>query len=256
VTTTSAGVRDLVKEGIAFKVDIEPVQRVIHAMPKVAYFWLREFFGRSFGLHRKQWLATKSTRFGRSTEGGKGIRVGNVGHGSGPLAPNEVRYSVQPTEARQPNRAAAVDGLRRMQAEIATGNEVLGVHQFGATMKPVRRIGLFVPVRTVPGNVRRWRKKYPNKKLLMLPSKRDKSERLIYEVTKKRGRGRPRKDGTESRTVEKLRLRFLVKRAVVVKPTLKFYESWDSGASVRTKLFADVADKMLRDLARRDPRDL
>lgn len=245
---------------IQFRVQTEGVQAVLDGMPKVAYFWFRDYLFRSFVAHRTSWLRTKSTKFGRAAGGalgGRGIRVSQVNEDDGPLGDNEVRYTVVPAERRQRTREAAVAGMREMGAEAATGNLVLGVHEFGTDIEAKnQRTGMWIPIRTRPGNIRAWRAKNPNKKTLLLPSKRGDGSRLLYEVQSVGRRGRPRKGQPTPPKTEKLRLRFVVVRKVDMKPTLKFYESWDAMGSDRDRLFREAATKMVRDMERGDPRDL
>jgi len=239
-------------ETVTFKVEADSVRRVIAGAPKIAYFWTRDFLGRSFGQHRIKWLRSKSTKFGRGAENSKGIRVSQVNEGgTGALQPNEVRYSVFPPEKRQPTAAAASRALDTMTAEVATDNRILPVHQFGTDIRSMR--AMFIPVKTRPGSFAAWRAAHPSAKLLFLPSKRD-DKRLVYEVTRRRGRGRPRKDAPPA--PEKMRLRWILSKFVSMKPTLKLYESWDGMASTRDTLWRETADKMIADLNRADPRDL
>lgn len=240
---------------IQLLVRTEGVQRVLDAMPKVAYFWFRDYLGRSFVQHRVRWLASKGTRFGRAAKSGRGIRVGEVNSQSGALQQNEVRYTVAPAERKMATRAAAQAAMKELRAEAATGNLVLPVHEFGTDIVSRRR-GMFIPVRTLPGGFKAWRKKNPSKRLIIVPSKKGSEDRLVYEVQRTRGRGRPRKDGTSPGARTRLRLRWIVKRKVDMKPTLHFYSSWDGMAGERDRLFAQVATKMVRDMERADPRDL
>lgn len=239
---------------ITFKIDTAGVRSIMAGLPKVAYFWTRDFLGRSFGQHRAKWLSSKSTKFGRGTEGGKGIRVSQINEGSsGALQPNEVRYRVEPREKRQPTSAAAARGLDTMFAEVVTDNTVLPVHEFGAQIRSQRE--MFIPVKTRPGSFAKWRAAHPNAKLLLLPSKRGGGNRLIYEAQRRRaGRGRPPKDAPPP--AERLRLRWILTRSVTMRPTLKLYDSWDQLAAQRDAIWRDAASKMIRDAAKGDPRDL
>lgn len=239
---------------IRFRVDLTDVQAVMSGMPKVGYFWLRDFLGRSFGQHRVQWLRSKGTAFGRGDDKSKAIKVSQVNAGGTgkALQPNEVRYSVSPAEKRMATAAAARAGLQALEAAVETDNSILPVHQFGTDIRSTRP--MFVPVRTRPGNFKKWRAQHPGAKLRFLPSKRD-DKTLVYEATRRRaGRGRPRKDAPPA--AEKLRLRWILTKQVAMKRTLRLYESWEGMQSVRDRLFKEAADKMQRDLERLDPRDL
>ncbi len=238
---------------IQFKIDTRAVRAIIAGLPKVAYFWTRDFLGRSFGQHRNTWLRSKSTRFGRGEDTGKGIKVPPVNEGStGALRPNEVRYLVIPKDKRQETSAAASRGMDAMFAEVATDNTILPVHEFGTDIRSNKE--MFVPVKTRPGSFGKWRAAHPNARLIVLPSKRD-DKRLIYEVRRgRRPRGRP-PAGTPP-PADRLRLRWVLTRFVEMKPTLRLYESWDSLADQRDRLWKETADKMIRDAANPDLRDL
>lgn len=238
---------------ITFKIDTSAVRRVFGGMPRVAYFWTRDFLFRAFVQHRVRWLQQKGTQFGRGDDKSKAIRVSRINEGStGEIAPNEVRYRVHPAAKRQPDSASASRGLDEMFAEAATGNEVLRVHEFGEDIRSSDY--MFVPVKTRPGRFSKWRAQHSGARLLRLPSKTQHGTQLIYEVQGARGRpGRPRK-GEERQT--KLRLRWLLTRFVRMRPTLQLYDSWDAMSGLRDQLWRDVADKMQRDFDRADPRDL
>lgn len=241
-------------QSIQFRIDVNQVRYVIAGMPKVAYFWIRDFLGRSLVQHRVKWLGTKTTQFGRA--GSKSIRVGRVNEGSGALEPNEVRYTVEPDARKMLTSVQAAKGLDVMRAEIGTGNNVLPVHEFGTDLRNSR--GMLLPTfktnQHQPGDFKKWREKNPTKTLLFLPSKRD-NKQLIYEVVTKRKRTPPGHVGPPLVDV-KLKLRWLVAKFVDMKPTLRLYDSWEDLKSERDSLWRDAADKMFRDLQKADPRDL
>lgn len=237
---------------IVFKINTKPVQVVLDGMPKAAYFWLRDYFGRSFIRHRAHWLSTKATSFGR---GADGIRIGRLNEGSGPLDDKEVRYTVEPEERRMPTPAAAEKGLAALRAEVATGSIILPVHEFGTDIRTPDQ--MFVPTFKAnqhhQRNIKKWIQKHPNSRLLFLPSKRD-DKTMVYEVTLKRKRGRT-KAGEAPKTTERLKLRWVGTQGVDMKPTLRLYASWDEERVERDALFRETADRMIRDMARGDRRD-
>lgn len=241
---------------ITFKIDTRAVRFVFAGLPKIAYFWTRDFFGRSFGQHRVRWLRSKSTQFGRGTETSKGIKVTQINEGGatgGALKPNEVRYRVFPDAKRMETTQAASAALEQLFAEVATGNEILPVHEFGMD---IRSGGFqFVPVKTRPGDFRKWRAEHPGAQLLFLRSKTDPTKQIVYEVVRRRGRpGRPRKG--EAPPTARLRMRFLLTKLVRMRPTLRLYETWDALLPTRDALWRETADKMMRDADKRDPRDI
>lgn len=229
---------DIVTPTATVRVRVEDVAQVLEQAPKIGYFRIRDYLGRCFGRFRVDWLREKGTRFGR---GGQGIKVSQLNETArkDPL-PKEVLFRVQPEAKRMPTPQAAASALNLLVAEVGTGNEVLQVHQFGGNISAKSRRGMFVPVRTRPGDFKLWRAKNPGKALLFLPSKRD-DKTLVYE---KVGKRRPR-----------LRLRFLVAKGVTMKRTLRLYEAWDETEGLREAFWAQAATAMERDLNKRDPRD-
>lgn len=219
----------------------------IKQAPAAAYFWLRNYmFGCSFG-HRKAWLAAKGTKFGRrgSDPQSRAVRVSKVGEA--PAAPdfNDVVYDVQPKE-RRVEQGAAPAALARLSTSIYTGSTALKVHEFGEDIRVNRWMA--IAYKTRPKKIDAWRKKYPDRQLVTIPSKGGQSL-LVFEKKKVRARGRPRK-GEEKPTTERLQLRFVLRKFVEMEPTLKFYDSWDALQADRDSRFRDTANRLLKDIAR------
>ncbi len=237
-------------------VDVKAVERVISLSPKIAHFWLQGFLHRSFVLHRLDWLRRKGTQFGRRGEDGssKAIRVYPVNEGPDTPRDEDVVYRVQPREQRASTVADAVSGLRGMQAEAFAGSVVLRVHEFGEDVRSGKGF-MAVPIKTRPKTPEKWQAKNPGKRLEFRPSKKFPGEGVLYEVTKTRGRGRPRKGETMPKLRERLRLRFVLKRVVDMKPTLGFYRTWDELAQQRDTLWRGAADRMEKQLQELNPRD-
>ncbi len=114
---------------------------------------------------------------------------------------------------------------------------------------------LVIPIKTRPNTPKRWLEKNPGKRLEFRPSKRHDGTGVLYEVTKVRGRGRPKKGHTLPALRERLRLRFVLQRFIDMKPTLGMYATWDDLAGERDQLFRNAAEKMQQQLQRGDPRD-
>lgn len=235
---------------VRITVDASLVLGFLREAPKVSYFWLRNFFGRAFGQHRKLWLERKGTQFGR----GNGIRVGQVNDHRAVGGPLSVNYRVRPEEQRASSGADAAAKLESLTGEVFTGNTVLPVHQFGEDVRSSRFMA--IAVKTRPSTPARWMAKYPDKKLVLRPSKKDRQMLLLYELSKVRGRGRPRKDGRGNTTAARLRLRFLLTKFVDMKPTLKMYETWQELEAARNAQWRETATRIQQDLERRDPRDV
>lgn len=231
---------------IEVKVDTRVLEQAIEKAPAVAYFWLRNWIFGAFVKHRLTWLQSKGTKFGRGGgEGSKAIRVARVGDPA--PGPNDVGYAIDPAEPRvTPDAGAAA--LNALRAEIQTGSVPLRVHQFGEDIRTQRWMA--IAFRTRPAKLRRWREKYPQRKLVTLPSPKNPQTLLMYEKQQVRGRGRPRKDGSAPAVKrEKLVLRFVLRRFVEMDPTLKLYETWDSLQAERDARFATAASRIVKDIA-------
>lgn len=226
-------------------IDLRQFEKQMREAPSVVYFRLRDFLGATFGKHRQQWLRQKGTRFGRGGAGGRGIRVFKINEGPTSVADNEVAYHIRPTEQRLPDPASARRGLSQLVAEAFTGNQILPVHEFGRDIRSSRFMA--VPVKTRPKTPKAWLAANPDKRLVWRPSKTNPGTLVVYEVQRKRGRGRPRK-GEPPRVQERLRLRFIWTRFVDMKPTLRMYETWDQLASYRGDRFRFAADAIVRDI--------
>jgi hypothetical protein len=243
---------------VSVAVDFAEIQAVMDRAPKIVHFWVRGFLELSFIRHRLEWLRRKGTRFGRRSDSstGNAVRVYPVNAGPAAPKPSDVIYRVDPKEQRAPSVQAAIAGLKTMRAEAFAGSLVLRVHEFGEDVRAgKRRRFLAVPIKTRPGSPAEWVKKNPGKKLELRPSKKFPGEGALYEITKVRGRGRPRKGQTLPVLKEKLRLRFVLKRIVDMKPTLHFYDTWGQMKEQRDQLWRGAADKMAAQLQKGDPRD-
>lgn len=249
---TSSDRRVTTAEGLDVRVNVDDVRDAVVGMPKVAYFWLRDYFFQAFLSHRRTWLASKKTRFGRARAGGYGIRVSNIETQDGAAAPNEVRYQVTPAARRASSARDAARMLDQLSAIAATGNEILPVHEFGEDIRSADNMA--IPVKTRPGSMRDWIARNPRKKLLFAPSKQD-GKTLVYERIRRGRRGRPRKGQPQQRAPERLRLRWILLKQVKMRRTLNFYDSWDSLAQQRDQLWSRAASRIQRDFQRKDPRD-
>lgn len=229
---------------VRLTVDFRRVARLLTAMPKSSYYWLRVFFFDVLFQHRMRWLQAKGTKFGR---GKGGIQVGQINDHKAPGGPLSVNYRVRPEERKAASAADATAKLERLTAEVFTGNTVLPVHEFGEDVRSARFMA--IAIKTRPSTPARWMAKYPQKKLVLRPSKKDPNQSLLYELERVRGRGRPRKDGTGNTVLERLRLRFLLTKFVDMKPTLKMYETWDQLARQRDQKWSEIATRMEADMA-------
>lgn len=225
-------------------VDTTGLEQAMRKAPRAVYFSARDFLGAVFGKHRQQWLRNKGTKFGRGGAGGKAIKVFGVNEGPDTPADNHVVYHVRPKDQRMASERAAIDAMQQLRAEAFTGNQVLPVHEFGIDIRTSQWMA--VPVRTRPGSPRAWRERYPNKTLVTRPGRA--GSLLLFERTRKRGRGRPRK-GAKAKQVESLRLRFVLTKHVAMQPTLHMYDTWDELATYRASAWKRAADRIERNLA-------
>lgn len=227
------------------KCDLTRFESQMRQAPSVIYFRARDYLGSAFGKHRQQWFREKGTKFGRGDDAGKAIKVFGVNEGPRVPAPNQVVYHVTPTDKRFPNPLAAERGLRELRGDAFTGNAVLPVHEFGTDIKTSGFMA--IPVKTRPGDVKKWQAANPDKRLEFRPSKKKDGTAVLYEVQRKRARGRPKK-GAAPTFNEKLRLRFILTRFVDMKPTLRMYATWDGLDGYRTQQFSRMADAIVRDI--------
>lgn len=232
---------------LSVRLDFTRFEQQMKFAPSVVYFRVRDYLGSVFGKHRQEWLRRKGTRFGRGGAGSRAIKVFGVNEGPGSPGPNQVVYAVRPKEQRQNNPAAAEAGLRAMVAEAFTGNIVLPVHEFGEDIRARRSRFMAIPVRTRPGTPAAWLRANPDKRLEYRPSKKNDGTAVLYEVQRKRKKGRPKK-GEEGKFNEKLKLRFVLTRFVDMKPTLRMYATWQDLDSYRATRFARTADAVVRDI--------
>lgn len=248
-------------------IDTRGVQDVLQAMPKAAYFWLHRFLMRTTIDFRTSWLRNRGTKFGRRENGGMVVQQVNAKQ---TLGPKDIGFEVRPYEPRAGTSADAVRRLRELQMTVGTGSVVMAVHEFGTDIKTATFMA--VPVKTRPGNIERWKAKNPGARLLFLPSKRGTGEVLVYEK-QHRGRFRALSGRTQARlglgrplapirnqspagNWQRLRLRWVLTKTVNMRPTLELYATWGLMKAHRDALWADSATGMVRDLQKRDPRDL
>lgn len=240
----------------SFKVDTSQVETVVRGMPKVAYFWLRDYVKGALIDHRVGWLQAKGTKFGR---GGRGIKVHRIDEGPASPGPREVTYRVHPREKRQPTAEQASAALGSILAETFTGNEVLPVHEAGGEIRARRARYMPLPMRgTKPGTIAKFRATHPGSVLVTRPIGHGRL--LVFEVSSRRGSFRAFRKanpGAYGPAAPKRTwtLRFLLLNRVDMKPTLRYYSTWDGLGSTRDEKFRRVADRMIEDMAKGDPRD-
>lgn len=244
---------------LSVTVDARVVSMVVARAPKVAHYWMHGFLEKSLRDHRVAWLRTKGPKFGRRGKDGnsKAIKVHRINEGPDSPRDDDVIYNVSPPQQKATSVAQAVAGLRTMGAEAFAGSTVLRVHEFGEDIRTRGKLMAVSVAKSRPKSPKAWQARYPGKKLVFRPSKRTPGEGLIYEVTatRPRGRGRPRKGASIPELREKLKLRWVLKRFVDMKPTLNFYGMWDQLRSQREQLWRGAAQRMETQLQKGDPRD-
>lgn len=242
---------------LSITIDTAVVEKVLQRAPKIAHYWLQGFLFSSFLQHRLAWLKKKGNKFGR---GGTGIKVHKVNQGPAVPGPKDVVYNVVPSAGRAATVDAARRGLAEMRAEAFAGSIALRVHEFGEDIRTAQFMA--IPVKTRANSPREWRAQNPGKRLEFRPSKKHPGEGVLYEIERKRLRGRgsrsfigPGIAGPGLVGQERMRMRFLLKHFVDMKPTLHMYSTWDELRAERDRLWNGAATKMAQQLQKGDPRD-
>ena len=226
---------------IKLDVDFKGLEDVLRNSPRAMFKHMREYLFTSFLSHRTSWLRVKGNKFGRSgtkKDGtkGRGIKVFKVAE-KAPITKRSVHY-VMTNKRRTATQREAITELAKLGGEIRTGSIVLKVLEFGGVTKSSGGKLMPIPVKTRPGNLAVWRRKYPNKKLRIL-NRRSGQGKLVFEETGKRKK--------------KWRLRFVLTPKVTNKPTLKFYKTWNQLAAVRKLQWRKATDAMMSDMERGKP---
>lgn len=210
---------------IQMRVDDDIITKALQVSPALLYEHLRENMFRAFHSHRMYWLSQKPKRFGR---GGRGVKVYRVGQ-QAKRSNRSVHYMLPKQRTVSPRSAP-----RRLEelnkAAIVTDSAVLRVHQEGATIRAKRR-WMTLPVAARPGDLRKWKDKYPERAKRLTRTKKGRNV-LIYEITGKRKK--------------RARLRFVQVPRVRNKSTLLFYESWDDLTGRRNREWQVFSNKLLR----------
>ena len=151
----------------------------------------------------------------------------------------------------------ATAGMQAMGAEAFAGSTVLRVHEFGEDIRTTGKLMAVSVASSRPKSPKAWQARYPGKKLVFRPSKKNPGEGLLFEATTKRqrGRGRPRKGAPIAALREQLKLRWVLKRFVDMKPTLNFYGMWGALQPKREQLWRGAAQRMEAQLQQGNPRD-
>ena len=244
---------------LSVTVDARVVSMVVARAPKVAHFWLHGFLEKSLRDHRVEWLRSKGTKFGRRGKDGnsKAIKVHRINEGPDAPRDDDVIYNVSPKNQKTTSVAQAVAGLQAMGAEAFAGSTVLRVHEFGEDIRTTGKLMAVSVANSRPKSPKAWQARYPGKKLVFRPSKKNPGEGLLFEATTKRqrGRGRPRKGAPIAALREQLKLRWVLKRFVDMKPTLNFYGMWGALQPKREQLWRGAAQRMEAQLQQGNPRD-
>lgn len=237
--------------GIDFRVDTKGLEQAFERGPSTVYYWLRGYLGGAFINHRTYWLKAKSTKFGRGGANSRATRVFRLNEAKGTPRPNHVVYRVTPEAKRERDPARATAALNALQGAAFAGSQVLEVHQHGRDIATSKWMA--IAIRTRPKSPKLWRARFPNKKLLTIKDPKNPNRMYLAERVRKLG---PRPEGQKARSPRKRRVmrdkllrRFLLVRRVDMKPTLNFYQSWDAQAGDRTREFASISTRILKDLA-------
>jgi len=220
---------------IRFKLDTRGLEDDFAKAPATAYYWLRGYLGGCFVDHRRYWLANKGTRFGRAGQGSKATKVFPLNQApEGALRDNWVVYQTNPKQSRVTPEQAP-DALKQLSGSAAAGSLVLQLHQEGGELHSSKWMA--IPIRTRPGTPAAWRAANPGKVLIVLADPGRPNRLFLAERIRRKHH-------------DHLRKRFLLVKSVKLKPTLRFYESWDALEQERAKNLAFCADRIQQDIAR------
>jgi hypothetical protein len=252
------GVFSITDRSTGFRLTINATQALdqFERAPRLTYKHLRRYFNFVLIIHRQHWLSLKSNAFGRGRGGqGDAINVSNVASWRQSVKPNQVLYDVQPSAKTAKSAIEAENLIGQIAADIYTGNVILPIHEEGRDITSASPMA--IPVKTRPGSPKAWRARNPGKSL-RYKTARD-GTGLLFEVTNLKPRlARAPKGfvGPRALVTEKWRLRFILKRRVDMKPTLKFYKAWDDTAADRDRAWVERVNKLERDINYSAPSEL
>lgn len=238
-------------QSIDFRVDTKGLEEAFRRGPSTVYYWLRGFLGGAFINHRTYWLKAKGTKFGRGGANSRATKVFRLNESKGTPRPNHVVYTVKPEAKRERDPARAAAALVELHGAAFAGSQVLEIHQAGRDIATSKWMA--IALRTRPKSPKLWRARYPGKKLLTIRDKNNPNRMYLAERVRKLGK---RPEGQKARSKRKRRVvrdtlvrRFLLVKRVDMKPTLNFYQSWDAQAGDRSREFANISTRILKDLA-------
>lgn len=214
---------------IQWKPDSRGIEEMIDATPSIYYKNMRELLFLAFHGHRMHWLALQGNRFGR---GGRGVKVSKVGQKI--KVTNRSVHYVLPKRRTYASDRSALRGLQELdKAEIRSDSTVLRHLNDGGAIRPKKRRWMTIPVKARPAGLKEWKQKYPKRRLVRIKQGRNAA---IYEIKGKRKR--------------KAILRWWQAIRVVNKPTLKFYDAWESLRQRRSDEFRKFSNQMVKDMRR------
>lgn len=220
---------------VSLKIDSEVVANLLAVVPKQVLLATQRYTFGIFVEHRMAWLRLKGNKFGRGT--GKSIRVKRVGEGMDSVGPKDVVYSLPPKDKPVTDGEARAL-LADYSAAIYTGNVILPIHQFGEDIRSGRYMAIAVNGNKI-GSPAAYRAKYPGRKVVAFRSKRHPGEFVLRRKVRAR-KGIPAAYETLYRLT----------KFVDMKPTLKFYETWEQQESEREQRWKDAVDSIYANLVR------
>lgn len=240
--------------GLSIKIDAEPFVRGFRAAPVATYFWLRNATERAFEDHRRAFLRQKAVRF---NSGARGIKVPPVNADRAHRS-NQITYRVDPPEKRRTDAP-----IREIAGTAFATSEALAALETGATITPKKGEFLAIPI-LIPGrkNVKRPPSRYARalpKKSRLITLRSRSGALVIYERIRERKGTRVRaeltKTGKRRKTQratfrDRLIPRYTLTRSAKLPAALSFYRSWDGQRQARDRIFANAADRLLRDIAK------
>lgn len=195
-------------------VDTRGATEVVRLVPSAVYRGLRGYFDQIAIGHREKWGRVRRIRLSDRT-----LR--------------EFRYEIEPQQAAS-THAAAANALRNLRFEAFVTSSILAQFEKGATVRTSRF--MTVPADKSGESFREWRARNPGRSLV--PIRRGDKVLLFERVAGKQAR----------RTMQDLRLRFVLTHTVRLPAGLRFLAAWDDLRTRRERQFSNACNQVIGDL--------
>lgn len=197
----------------SFSVEARGTVDALRSVPSAAYRGFRGYFDQIATDHREKWSRDRRIRLSAQS-----LR--------------QFRYEIEPQQAAS-NPAAASGALSKLRFEAFLTSRILAQFEKGATLRTTRFMA--VPVDKSVESFREWRARNAGRSLIPI---RKGEKVLLFE----------RMAGRKPRTIQDLRLRFVLTRTVRLPAGLRFLETWDDLRSLRDRHFSSACDRLVGSL--------